>query len=206
MTVSRITARTAASLLVAATGLSWACSESPTTAVTVAKVEVSSPLGALLDVGSSTALSATAEDPSGHALPGAALAWSSSDPTVAAIDDVGFLRALTSGEATITVGADGVSGRLTVRVVEADRAAITAFATDAFLVSLLGAATADVESRLQSATAGCTDGATTGNLEEVQECVAAIEQEAAAASDATDRALLAALVLFFDEIERRIGA
>jgi len=205
MTVSRVAARVAGLLFVVVTGALSACKDSPTPPVVVTQVEVSSPLGPLLDVGTSTTLSAKAEDRAGHAVAGAAFTWSSSGPSVASVDGVGLLRALTIGDAAITAATDGVNGHLDVRVVEADRDAIGALSADALLAPMLAKTSADARGRLQAAIAECADGATVGHLEHVQECVAAIRQEAAAATDPTDRALLAALLLVFDQVERRIG-
>lgn len=183
-----------------------ACEKDGVTPVTVNSVVVTSPIGALLDVGSSTLLTARATDRSGQVVAGAPLTWRSSDPTVVSIDDVGSIRALDVGTATLHVDVGGVSGSLGIRVVAADRPAITALATEAFVVSMLGGTSAGVGARLRAATSDCTEGARVGGLEVIQECVAAIKQEAASASDPTDRVLLAVLVLFFEEIERLIGA
>ncbi len=92
-----------------------------------------------------------------------------------------------------------------MRVVDADLAGITALATDPFVAALVGASSGGLRTRLQEAAAECTSGAAQGRLEAIRDCITEIETEVANASDPTDRALLAVLGLFVDEIERRLN-
>ena len=68
-------------------------------------------------IGALTPMVARASDSSGATVTGAALTWSSADPTIAKVDEAGFVTPLRAGFTTITVGADGVSasGTLSVR-------------------------------------------------------------------------------------------
>jgi hypothetical protein len=53
---------------------------------------------------------------------------------------------------------------------------------------------------------GCATAAGQGHLEAIQECVATLRTQAVAATDPTDRALLAVLSLFADQLERLLNA
>jgi len=173
--------------------------------VIVASVEVTSPIGALLDVGGNATLSAAAKDRAGESVSGISFTWTSSNPAVVSITAAGSIEALAIGTATIRAEAGSAAGSLALRVVDADLAGITALATDPFVVVLVGAPSGDVGTRVQAAAADCTEGAARGHLEAIQDCIAAIETEATSATNPTDRAVLAVLVLFLDEIERLLN-
>ncbi len=173
--------------------------------VVVASVEVTSPIGALLDVGGSTRLTATAKNQAGAAVGGVSFTWTTSDAAVVSIDGTGSIQAVAVGTATLRAAAGSASGSLPVRVVDADLAGITTRSTDPFLAELVAAASADVRTRLQAAVSDCGGGAGQGSLERIQDCVAAIHAEATTASDPTDRVLLAVLSLFIDDITRLLS-
>lgn len=185
-------------------GLATACADT-TEPVAVTSVEVTSPVGALLDVGGTAQLGATARDGAGEAVGGVSLTWTSSDPTVVSISNGGFIEALQVGNATIRANAGGAGGSLVVRVVDADLAGISTLTTDAFVTALIGAASGELLTRVQSALADCTAGAGQGRLEAIQDCITAVESEVANASDPTDRVLLAVLTLFVDNINRMLN-
>ena len=74
-------------------------------------------------------LSAEARDANGHPVSGAAaFAWSSSDPTVATVDDGGLVRGLAEGMATIAARSGAVTGTSAITVPDPDpeRAALKA--------------------------------------------------------------------------------
>ena len=173
--------------------------------VVVTSVEVTSPVGSLVDVGASAALTATAMNPAGETVGGISFAWTSSSPDVVSITAAGFIEARDVGVATIVADAGSAVGNLAFRVVDADLAGISALARDPFVVALVGTPSGDLETRLREALSDCTTGATGGRLEAIQRCIAAIETEAANAGDPTDRAVLAVLGLFLDQIERLLN-
>ena len=80
------------------------------TAVTV------SPPAATLPPGDTLRLGATATDANGHAVPGAAFTWGSSDDAVATVDTSGLVRAAEDGTATITATSGKASGSASVTV------------------------------------------------------------------------------------------
>lgn len=61
-------------------------------------------------------LSATPKDADGQAIAEKTIAWSSSDPAVAAVDESGKLKPVGSGKATITAKVEEVTGSATVEV------------------------------------------------------------------------------------------
>jgi hypothetical protein len=76
-----------------------------------------------MEVGDSVALSATATNPLGLAVSGVAATWSSSAPSVVAVDASGVAEALAPGEATIDASLDGTA-TATIRVVVTDATAV----------------------------------------------------------------------------------
>ena len=194
----RMRARPVSSTILAAFVAACGDSAAP---VTVATVEVTSPLGTLWDAGTTVQLSAVARDAQGNTAGGVTYDWTSSNAQVATVDLAGRVQALAVGTATIRAEADGTTGSLQVRVVDADLAGITTLAGDAYLTALVTGATNAVRGRLQAALQACTTAAGQANLEDIQQCVTAIRTEAAAATDPTDRALLAVLGLFADQFE-----
>lgn len=69
-----------------------------------------------LSVGSTTTAAATLSDASGNVLTGRTITWSSSDVTVATVNDQGVVTGLKAGTATITATSEGKSGGATVTV------------------------------------------------------------------------------------------
>ncbi len=63
-----------------------------------------------LTVGHSTLATAVARDAAGRELDGRAIAWTSSDPSVAIVNASGDVTALSVGSATITATSEGISG------------------------------------------------------------------------------------------------
>lgn len=64
-------------------------------------------------VGQTAQLTATPTDAGGNALPGRAVTWTSSDPTVATVDANGLVTVLNSGSVTINALIDGTTGSIT---------------------------------------------------------------------------------------------
>jgi hypothetical protein len=82
----------------------------------VASVVVT-PSPANLVVGTSQRFAAEVRDAGGRVLEGRTVTWSSSAPSVLAIDGTGAARALTAGTAEVTATSEGKTGTATVRVV-----------------------------------------------------------------------------------------
>jgi hypothetical protein len=72
-----------------------------------------------MEVGDNVALSATATNPLGLSVSSVAATWSSSAPSVVAVDASGVAEALAAGEATIDASLDGAA-TATIQVVVTD--------------------------------------------------------------------------------------
>lgn len=88
------------------------------------------PSGAAAYVGLKTQLSATVLDSSGSAITGHRVVWSSSAPSIVAIDNTGLATARAQGEATITATAGGKSAVATVTVLPRPSSDWTSVAQD----------------------------------------------------------------------------
>ncbi len=91
------------------------------------------PTAATLVAGDTLRLSAEAFDASGHAMPGAAFAWSTGDAAVATVDSTGLVRGVAEGTAMIAASAGSAEGTVDIFVGEnPDRAVLAALyeATD----------------------------------------------------------------------------
>jgi uncharacterized protein YjdB len=69
-----------------------------------------------LRVGATGRLTAAVRDPQGHALSGVAVAWTTDNGTVAAVDSSGTVSGIARGNATVTAAAQGKSDQARVNV------------------------------------------------------------------------------------------
>lgn len=96
-------------LLAACLTAIFACQEKSITIVDVMTVRVQ-PDSVSLSVGESARLSAAFLDADGNVLGGRTVQWSSSDASVATVDETGTVTALRPGKATITARSEGIAG------------------------------------------------------------------------------------------------
>lgn len=165
----------------------------------IQSVVVTSPIENVMAVDRSVQLNASARDASGNTISGATVSWSSSDEAVARVDGGGSVEGLSSGTATITAVADGVSGSLEMRVVAAELETIAILLADPYtqqLVSSLGDAPRD---RVQASLADCSGAVDTGHILDLRDCLLQIQGESA--TDPTDRMLLAVLAVIAERAE-----
>src|SRR6266849_2368281 len=94
------------------------------TAVPVASVTVS-PGSATVQVGQTVQLTATPKDANGNPLSGRAVAWSSSNPSVASVTSSGLVTGVAIGSATITATSEGQSGTASITVSNVPVAAVS---------------------------------------------------------------------------------
>ena len=128
----RLGRRIALAVLVAAS--TAACAESGTTVTSISgavasltiTVEGEGPGGTpaaggplAMDVGEIVELSATGTNTLGLAVSGVAVMWSSSAPSVVAVDASGVAEALSAGEANVYAAAEGVEATIQVVVTDA---------------------------------------------------------------------------------------
>jgi len=100
-----------------------------TTTVTVVQAPVASvtvaPDTATIQAGASTQLTATTKDAHGNTLTGRTVTWTSSNPSVATVDQSGKVTGVAAGSATITATSEGKSGSTVVTVTPAPVATVT---------------------------------------------------------------------------------
>jgi len=84
-------------------------------APTVSRVEVT-PANATINVGGSCRLTATVYDSRGNVIPGARVAWASSDLTTAIVDNTGRVLGISEGTVVITATSSNKAGTASVRV------------------------------------------------------------------------------------------
>jgi hypothetical protein len=178
-----------------------ACGSDAVAPRTVATVVVSSPIGARLAVGRTTQLSAEARDAAGDVVDDVAIAWASSATGVASVTTAGLVSGASAGSATIAATGSGVTGSLAMQVIAADLDGIVTTVNDAFAESLVANLTASVRTRVELALSQCETGADAGNFTTIEACLTAARAEVTAATDTTDRALLASLALYLDRIQ-----
>lgn len=85
-------------------------------ATPVARIDVTPP-NAQVAPGGTVQLTTTARDASGAAIPGVAIAWSTSASGVATVDNAGVVRGVAAGTATVTATGGGATGTAKVDVV-----------------------------------------------------------------------------------------
>ena len=117
---------------------SLACGGDTARPATVASVEVTSPIGSLLDVGGGAQLAAAAKDAQGSPVGGVTVTCTSS-PGIVSVTPGGRIEALAVGTATISAEAGGVRGALAVRVVEPEPAATSHNAAQTYVTALVRA-------------------------------------------------------------------
>lgn len=93
-----------------------ACGGESTAPGPAASVTVAAPAPSLAS-GTTLQLSADVADANGRRVPATALAWSSSNPLVARVDDAGMVTGIRAGTAEITASAGAAVGRVTLQVV-----------------------------------------------------------------------------------------
>jgi trimeric autotransporter adhesin len=100
-----------------------------TVTVTVATAPIGSvtvaPLTASVNVAATTTLTATVRDVNGATVTGAAVTWSTDQPSIASITQSGVVTGMAPGTATITATAGGKSGTATITVALAPVATVT---------------------------------------------------------------------------------
>ena len=128
------------------------------TAVPVARVTVT-PDGGTVGVGGTLPFAAALADAAGRPLAGRAVAFSSSVPGVARVNDAGVVTGVSAGTATIRATSEGVTGSATVRVVASSGVTAVASVSVAPTTAALGVG----ETRAFTATARSADGSVVGN-------------------------------------------
>ena len=98
-------------------------------------VTVTPALAELNALGATTRLSAEVRDQNGQLMPGAAVAWSSNNASVATVDASGLVTAASNGSATITAASGSASGTAAVTVAQAVSAVAVTPGADTLVVA-----------------------------------------------------------------------
>jgi hypothetical protein len=178
------------------------CAEKIAGPTPVASVVLTSNIGNRLAVGRNASVTAVARDGAGATLPGAAFTWGSSAAGVAAVTQSGGVSGVGIGSATITATADGVSATIAFQVSTPDFAGISAAIAEPLMTTLVLGLSTSVRTRTQAALVLCTSGTNAGDFTVVESCITGVRAEATNATDGTDKALLATIALFIDQVDR----
>ena len=202
-------------LLAALVGI-WACGESPSAppdepppndgppAPLVGAVQVSSPIGALLAAGQEVSLEATVVSTTGATMQ-ASVTWEVADETVASVSSVGRVTARAAGETVVTATAAGVTGSIDLTVAASNLDAIGTLLRDPLPDHLFASLGGETEAALRSAWSQCAESAASGNLTQLQSCVADARTGLSSASAPEKRPTAGLLSLFVDWIERHLN-
>ena len=104
---------------IAAAGLAGGCGDEAVEPLMPTTVAVSPGSATLQSLAETVQLTAAVRDQNGQPMSGVAVAWASSDPSVATVDAAGLLTAEGNGAATVTATAGSASGTATVTVTQA---------------------------------------------------------------------------------------
>lgn len=157
----------------------------------VEAVVVTSPIENVMAVGRSVELDAVARDASGEPMAGTSFEWRSSEESVATVDGDGTVEGSSTGVATITAEAEGVSGDLEMRVVAADLATLATLLDDPYTRQLDASLTGGPADAVQAALDECSTALDAGHVLALDGCLRQIRAETA--TEPTNRALLAVL-------------
>ena len=171
----------------------------------VTSITIASPIGDRLAVGRHVTLAPTAYDQNNHVMSGATFSWNAAPVGVAGVDAAGVVTGLGAGNASISASSDGVSGQLALHVLNVDLNAITGLLSDPYAQALIANLTSTERGRVQAALDQCAAGVTAGDFRTIESCIAGARAEVSGAGDPTDRALLASLALYVDDVARLIA-
>jgi hypothetical protein len=96
------------------------CNGGDSTGPKVAEIIITPDASVIQFLGSTEQFSARVVDTKGSVMTGVTLTWSSSDPSVASVDQTGRATALAEGSVQITASAEGISGSAALQVDAAD--------------------------------------------------------------------------------------
>jgi Big-like domain-containing protein len=183
-----------------------ACGGGPTDpgSTSVASIIVSSPIGSIIAVAGSAQLAAQARDQGGRSI-SRTFSWTAGDPAIATVSPAGVLTGVGAGTTTITAAADGVNGRLSVTVADADLPALQVVLEDPFADGLLQAIGGSVEAALRATWSACGAATSAGNLGLVNACIDQARADLDPSSDPEKAPLVSLIELFVDGLQRLLN-
>lgn len=171
-------------------------------ATTIADVRVMSPVDTVMAVGRTAEWTAEATDAAGAPVP-TSFVWSSTDDAAAAVDSDGLVSATGVGTTTIGATADGVTGTLRLRAVDADLEAVAANLSDPFRDALTDALGATTQSAAIAAVDACEGYVEAGHVLALDGCL--VVAQSVPGADGDEDAVLGVLDLFFTDSRVRLS-
>ena len=169
---------------------------------TVSVIAVTSPIVAtVMAMGRTAQLSASASDASGNPIT-VTFSWTSANMSTATVSSSGLVAAIGVGTTSVQASANGVTGSLTMRVVDADLDGVASTLGDSFVAAIRGGLTSATASTLSGFLSSCSTHINTGNVLAIDACLQGAQDTNGA--DGTDDALLAVLALFLEHAQRNL--
>lgn len=167
----------------------------------VSAVTVASPIGFILAVGGSAALTARATDAAGSPV-ATSFAWSSDDERVATVSTSGRVTAVTPGATTIRATADGVEGTADVTVADADLDGLLALFDEPLADGLIAGIAGDGATPLDATWTACGEALDAGDLTRVRDCVLEARRDLDEEAEPSTGPLRGLMSLFLDWADR----
>ena len=185
-----------------------ACGEAPTApsepdpaTPTVARIEVTSPVGDAVAVGVTTTLEATATATDGSTVR-PTITWSTADEAVATVSSTGTVVGEAAGSTTITASVATVRADFELTVVDADVDGMRSMLADPLIVSLLPLVGGTNDGALGEEWSRCAQRLDAGALRPLQSCIADARAAMATDTEPARGPLRALVALFLDAVER----
>jgi len=123
--------------------------------------------------------------------------------SAATVSSSGLVAAIGVGTTGVQASANGVTGSLTMRVVDVDLDGIASTLSDSFVAAIRGGLTSATVSTLSGFLSSCSTHIITGNVLEIDACLQGAQDTNG--GDGTDDALLAVLALFLEHAQRNLN-
>ena len=143
----------------------------PPSGPTVSAITVTSAIDTLIALGHSAQMSASVTDATGNPISGVTITWATSDPAVATVSSSGVVTPVAPGPVDIIAGAGGVTGRIRLRMIDADLTTIEDLAGDAYVLRLVSSIDDEASAALVAELAAISSGLTAGNCVVVYQAV-----------------------------------
>ena len=161
-------------------------------------IGVTSPVGPIIAVGRAVTLTAAATDSDGAPMSGVIFEWTSNDASVS-VDNTGTATGSSAGRAMVTATAQGVSGSLALRTVNADLVGVTGTVSDALAEALRAGLGTATRGSIGNLITTCSDYAASGHVTNLDTCLT--QALAVDGADGDERTRLAVHTLFLQHAQ-----
>jgi hypothetical protein len=185
------------SLAAVACGDATAPTEEPVT-----QVVVTSPVGAVIAVGSSIQFEVTVTVDGAQTL--GAVTWTSSDPAVATVSTAGSVTGIAPGSVRISASHRGTSGGIDLAVVDADLEAVAAVLEDEYFELLIAGLSPSTRAALQATVTACVAALAQQHVIDLVTCLAAARNSLGSPANVDETVLLAVLDVMLQSVQRLI--